>query len=873
MDSSTQPQQRGQFQCASCQRIFTRADHLTRHVRSHLQERPFQCQTCGKGFGRSDLLKRHVAGHEAENGAKRQRIHAPLPRVHQACRPCAAAKLKCDDEKPCSRCLQRGITCQEGVRDGDEAPVNPSSQSIDGAGSPAKASVTGRVSMLTNRELDTSPMTSDAYQRNTEPLTPFASTDNETPLLPGFQHPVIPSFSEYDMSLFLKGVISLPPESSQHLVTSEDWSQSGLDSDARGLLDFTIDESFDFEDADMNELDPYPSMSCDNSNQQPEFTLPHDFNLPEEGNPRGHVALGIDAYRKSSLGPWEPSQSDHTASELEGLAALGPGADAVEKVVSPHSPWFGEYLKQSTRDSTLAMILETCRPERKSNVIKAFPTCEMFDFMLQKFFSDHRRRPDSFIHCSTFNPNSQQPELLGITIAIGAILTDRRSLQKLGFAMQEVVRTRMPGRFESAHSTSRELWALQTYICEMETGLWSGIKRKMEIAESCISILYTMLRRSSGFGAREGRFSPPLSLDTEEVLHQKWLQWVGQESHRRLVYHSFILDAQCSMAMRTSPSISFAELATPFPEKHDLWLADAERWKALYLSRAYPDTPASLVEYLRSPSEIPECYDIHFCHLAILCGVWGMIWQYSQLKVTLNQARHLQTTSDMQQQGLLQMLQRFRIYITESREPLRPETALVLELLHMYLHVSFEDIELFAGKKDLEDARRVFPSLQQWFDTQEARQAIWHSGQVIRAARDFGRKQLRGFYAIAVYQASLVLWAYSVISLAKERQKQTPVQSQAAALEAVCLDGPESPAVQRFIALGKGVPGLSSSRKEGGQIVACIPLSEQEQAMRAILETLDGNFPCRRDSDAAPPLVENLAQLLHELGRAASSVQ
>ncbi|KAH3903504.1 Usv1p SCDLUD_001145 [Saccharomycodes ludwigii] len=50
------------FQChgyGDCKMVFTRAEHLARHVRKHTGEKPFQCDTCLKFFSRIDNLKQH----------------------------------------------------------------------------------------------------------------------------------------------------------------------------------------------------------------------------------------------------------------------------------------------------------------------------------------------------------------------------------------------------------------------------------------------------------------------------------------------------------------------------------------------------------------------------------------------------------------------------------------------------------------------------------------------------------------------------------------------------------------------------------------------------------------------------------------------
>lgn len=69
---------------------------------------------------RRDLVKRHMSGHNSEHQRKRKR---PAPdtgdgRVSQACKSCAASKLKCDQVKPCRRCRDKNAVCDympEGV--------------------------------------------------------------------------------------------------------------------------------------------------------------------------------------------------------------------------------------------------------------------------------------------------------------------------------------------------------------------------------------------------------------------------------------------------------------------------------------------------------------------------------------------------------------------------------------------------------------------------------------------------------------------------------------------------------------------------------------------------------------------------------------
>ncbi|KAH8593874.1 hypothetical protein B0O99DRAFT_192345 [Bisporella sp. PMI_857] len=52
-------QRKDSLKCSSCDRTFARTEHLTRHMRSHRNEKPFKCIHCNSTFTRKDVVKRH----------------------------------------------------------------------------------------------------------------------------------------------------------------------------------------------------------------------------------------------------------------------------------------------------------------------------------------------------------------------------------------------------------------------------------------------------------------------------------------------------------------------------------------------------------------------------------------------------------------------------------------------------------------------------------------------------------------------------------------------------------------------------------------------------------------------------------------------
>ena len=54
------------FECDICGKAFSRADHLTVHMRTHSGSRPHLCETCGKVFSDSSNLAVHMRTHSGE---------------------------------------------------------------------------------------------------------------------------------------------------------------------------------------------------------------------------------------------------------------------------------------------------------------------------------------------------------------------------------------------------------------------------------------------------------------------------------------------------------------------------------------------------------------------------------------------------------------------------------------------------------------------------------------------------------------------------------------------------------------------------------------------------------------------------------------
>jgi hypothetical protein len=215
-----------------------------------------------------------------------------------------------------------------------------------------------------------------------------------------------------------------------------------------------------------------------------------------------------------------------------------------------------------------------------------------------------------------------------------------------------------------------------------------------------------------------------------------------------------------------------------------------------------------------------------------------------------------------------------------------PPAVLFHEFLLMLLYVDLDNVQRFAGKHGEVEARRAYALLETWAMDEQSRNAVCHAGQVLRAGRAVPQYGLRGFEAIALYQATLVLWVYGVLQCAvvpakssKEKAGQNhPVPSTVSASnefflprqnegdKRVLLDGPVIADVKRYVELGQGAPGLSLERGINQTDKFC-DLRNSQSVMAVGVSVLESNYTSNSGKEKnLPPLPGRLRDLMQALG-------
>lgn len=378
------PRDRGLYQCGVCKAVYSRADHLTRHVKNHMPHRPHACSFCSKTFARRDLLVRHEALHQATTTGLCSITHSALTlsRVSQACRACASKKLKCTEEKPCKRCKDKHIICEYQTYD-----------------APGNATESALVVEEGDAQLD--------YMIS---RTEVADVDLSSPLLSSRSTAENASNADRPTETTMQDVDQLAPAFSMSFTYGNDLE---VDPTAFDLQD--MDFSF-FENLDILPLATTQSENIVYS-------------------PISGAGIGSKAYRRDVLAGWEPHRAESSISEHAELSL----PNSVNRQTHIMQQLSLEYLSESTRYRILDMIFLSNHRINAKRVLPSFPsTAVLFDLILLYFIRKREEAINDFVHFATFNVNEQRPELIVALIAAGAIYSPDPSVRQFGYALQEI---------------------------------------------------------------------------------------------------------------------------------------------------------------------------------------------------------------------------------------------------------------------------------------------------------------------------------------------------------------------------------------------------------------------------------------------------
>lgn len=260
---------------------------------------------------------------------------------------------------------------------------------------------------------------------------------------------------------------------------------------------------------------------------------------------------------------------------------------------------------------------------------------------------------------------------------------------------------------------------------------------------------------------------------------------------------------------------------------------------------------------------------------------WIRIWSYLDSR---DFHSNMRSSAEYRKSSLWLDAQRLDLYtgLQALRERLirlelwSTETQMVLEFLMMCLHISPANVQKFVGRFGEGDSCTALPVIRAWFNSEERYYALWHAGQVLRAARSMAPNQLGNFHAMLIYHACLTLWVSVLLSESSPALSQMNLFSQArnsgdstskwrqskvkhvrsTSLPSVILNGEETAESKSFLLNGAGIPALELKGKVGY-------LSHPNIIATTMADLFRGNYPSTMD--VLPPLLDKLIILVSDL--------
>ncbi|KIW84768.1 hypothetical protein Z517_00156 [Fonsecaea pedrosoi CBS 271.37] len=401
-------------------------------------------------------------------------------------------------------------------------------------------------------------------------------------------------------------------------------------------------------------------------------------------------------------------------------------------------------------------------------------------------------------HAMPYNGPGMQLQLLS-TFVSGALMIPVPEVQTFATDLASIILQVLYEIFLRDANQTKDIYLTSTAILITAFGIWSGNKRQMELAEALRSSYTTMMSRR---GLHERAQQRILEINLSSVDFE-WRDWVMTETRRRLAYVWYVVEQEISLFNGVPTTLSFTEMRCPMPSNEALFAASSgNAWKdLLQLHQSELTTPtSSTVATLKCPHSLAAFHRrflsgnifqfqdavTPFEVRLLLCSIQTLVSQYSQTKRFVPEEEEFYpetcTMSASTEYGQLRreelhyllvkwhlLYRRVMPHVTPIRCGTDLSCILMAHLIAMELYVSFDDVQLFAGKEGFVEGRMLMPSFRRWAKTSGAARALLHAGQIMHTLRVVAEGTARPlWWPLAVARAALLLWAYGMAAQADE---------------------------------------------------------------------------------------------------------
>ncbi|KAI8994091.1 fungal-specific transcription factor domain-containing protein [Trametes punicea] len=581
--------------CPLCPAKFTRTTHLNRHLKTRelcmlvvrkrslsrvvdTNERLHECDRCHAQFTRSDLLTRHRRTCCDSSLTNRSR--------RKSCQNCADSKVKCDLQRPCSRCKTRNRDC---VYVNFTSTVSEEGSQTQNEGSSSSGS-SPRALLDSPSDMISSPL----------PLENFS----------------IPSSARSSLEL----PAEVPPysanpshESTSHVAESSAYQSQPIVSAANAQA---LEER-----AYLSEL--FSSQMYDNLFSDL-FTSSFQKNptVPGQHFHRDPTAALTDRLESATVGTFRPDVYYDAPAQL-----------AIYDMQPLDTPFlidsFGNLLPNVASQPSIPM-----------SVAIGEPTSAELNEYLRLFISTYALHMP-LVHIPTLMEGERLPVFVTAMQACGAMYANTPTAAKFIDSVLATKRDEIIAELSSDSKTYEQISQLTLASGLIQTiGLFhrdSDQRAKSNVYHGMIVMMLRMngfVDKTRDWKLEEIDFSDPA--DTERA----WRTWVKHESAKRAVWICYLHDCCHAIYFNLSPTFRTEQFTLGLPSEDALWTAkNATEW-ALVLQKPSPygSTEVRLCgHYLRAlyyylsqqnPQNTPRPFNVSpFAHLVMIHAMMRKLFE------------------------------------------------------------------------------------------------------------------------------------------------------------------------------------------------------------------------------------------------------
>lgn len=444
-------------------------------------------------FFHSDLLKRHGCRHPVRRKLDRANLSTShARRVSQACKACAASKVKCDDSKPCARCTKKNLVCEyewNGGIESDSLPCTTSEELHPSSG------MGGGVLLQGDQLQQLSPVETQPDQGTESAFAPGILTGSvlsgEDRMVPTETGPTLTSTTlssnrdneDNDVSETHVAPFDFDPSSLQtygfdtgfteathtyadflkDLLSWEDPDGAGHQSgrgesqgntniwDQHLNIEQTFDDLLDFTTPDflLPAGQAEPATHLDGADG---CTTRHRVTDRTSFEERAFVA-GAQAF-EGSWWNWSPDSMEQACTDQD-EERLSLPHDFTRDSLRRDPSLSHQRLTVTDRDRVLSACLFFSDKPALIRIATAFPGVHEMESMLHCFLRHQLVDTFSWLHVPTLKVADIADELLAALVAFGASLVHVEGIQKLGHAMADILRSPVIEQVFAVHSVRR----------------------------------------------------------------------------------------------------------------------------------------------------------------------------------------------------------------------------------------------------------------------------------------------------------------------------------------------------------------------------------------------------------------------------------